>query len=223
MRTLKASILALGLTAGFASTASAQLNFDDITAAPFAHVSNYGGLNFTNAHVNNPIGWFGSPAVAGGFYTARSSGTHVMANTGGWALTMSGPSAFNLAGGNFAAAWMTGLNLNAAGYLNGNLVYNQNYSLNWNTAQYLGLNMYNVDAVVFTSSGGTPGAGFPQGVNHSFVMDDLTFATSIRELPGEELGASTVVPEPMSMSLVGFGLLALGGVQARRRRKVATV
>lgn len=223
MRTLKASILALGLSAGLASSASAQLSFDDITATPFSFVSTYGGLNFNNAHVNNPLAWYGSPAAAGGFYTALSSGSYVMANNGGNALTLSSASAFNLAGGNFAAAWMTGLNLNAAGYLNGNQVYNQNFNLDWNVSQFLALNMNGVDQVVFTSTGGTPGAGFPNGVNHSFVMDDLSFSSGIRGLSSTDEVSVSVVPEPMSMSLVGFGLLALGGVQARRRRKVAAI
>ncbi len=220
MRTLKASILALGLTAGFASTASAQLSFDDVTATPFSMVSTYGGFNWSNSFVIDPTVYFGGSGNAGGFHTAMQSPSWVMGNAGGLAMTISRASAFNLSGGTFAAAWKSGLTLNAVGYLNGLQMYNQNYSLNWDVSQFLALNMSGVDQVVFTSSGGTDAPGFP-GRNYSFAMDDLAFSNAIPSIGGDQ-GAVSVVPEPMTMSLVGFGLLALGGVHARRRRKVAT-
>ena len=221
MRSLKASIIALGLTAGFASTASAQLSFDDASTNPFEWVSSYGGMSWNNAFVIDGAYYFGSAAAAGGFNTAMGSPRFVMGNGGGNALTISSASKFNLGGGKFAAAWKSGLTLNAAGYLNGVQTYNKSFNLDWDGAQFLALNMNGIDQVVFTSTGGTDAPGFA-GRNSSFAMDDLDFSTSVSTI-GEEQAAVAVVPEPMTMSLVGFGLLALGGVHARRRRASAAV
>lgn len=221
MRTLKASIIALGLTAGFASTASAQLSFDDASSAPFEWVTNYGGMSWNNAFVIDPDFYFGSAAGAGGFHTALGSGRYVMGNGGGNALTLTSNSLFNMNGARFAAAWRNGLTLNAAGFLNGVQTYNQSYSLNWDGAQFLALNMSGVDKVVFTSTGGTAAPEYP-GRNASFAMDDLSFDNNIKSI-GEQQASVAVVPEPMTMSLVGFGMLALGGVHARRRRATRAV
>lgn len=217
MRTLKLSILSLGLVAGFASTASAQIHFDDITAAPVGMVSSYAGYNWTNAFVISPLGYFGSPSVAGGFYSALQSNNHVMSNAGAAPLSISKGSAFDLTGGYFAATWTNGLTLNAKGFNNGVQLYDKTFNISWTQAQYLNLDMNGVDNVVFTNSGGTVDASFNSGSNNGFAFDDLDIAAST----SGRVSVDTVVPEPMTMSLVGFGLLAVGGFQARRRRATA--
>ena len=221
MRMLKLSILSLGLVAGFASTASAQVHFDDVTAAPFGMVSNYAGFSWGNAFVINPTGYFGSSNAAGGFYTAQQSASHVMSNAGAAPLSISKTSGFNLAGGYFAATWTNGLTLNAKGYNNGMEIYNKSFNVSWSQGQYLNLDMYNVDNVVFTNSGGTVDGKFDPNSNHGFAFDDLDLAVASQGLQESGAGIDTVVPEPMTMSLVGFGLLAVGGVNARRRRNTA--
>lgn len=221
MRTLKLSILSLGLAAGFASTASAQLQFDDATSAPIAMVSNYGGFTFGNAFVINSLGYWGSSAAAGGYSTALQSGSYVMSNAGASPLSISKAGGFNLTGGYFASTWTNGLTLNAKGYNNGTQVYDKTFNLNWTTAQYLDLGMFNVDNVVFSNSGGTVDKLFDQGSNNGFAFDDLDMSVSIERIQEQAVGVDTVVPEPMTMSLVGFGLLAVGGVSARRRRATA--
>src|SRR5665647_1540424 len=144
MRTLKASLLSLGLVAALTSSAAAQtVGFDDVTAAPFGWVTNgYAGLNWDNAFAINPIGWYGSAAAAGGFGSALQSGSFVMGNGGGNALTISGGSSFNLLGGTFASAWRKGMTVNAVGSVGGSTVYNQSFLVDWDNANYVGLNMY---------------------------------------------------------------------------------
>lgn len=125
---------------------------------------------------------------------------------------------FNLLGGTFAAGWTNGLNLNVKGYFGGNLMYDQNYTLNWSSASHIGLNMFGIDNVVFSSSGGTPDAIFGAGPNQSFAADNLEFSEGKGHTEYEGNVGVAVVPEPMTVSLMATGLLILGGVTARRRR-----
>lgn len=218
MRSLKLSLLSLSLVAGLSSTAAAQqVNFDDLPGYLAMISSPYAGFTWNNAFVMNPGVVYGLPN-AGGFATALSSGERVMGNAGGQAMSISG-STFNLLGGTFAAGWTNGLNLNVKGYSAGNLMYDQNYSLNWSVASNLGLNMFGVDNVVFSSSGGTVDGVFGAGPNQSFAADNLEFSQGKAHffLEGGDVGIA-VVPEPMTVSLMAAGLLVLGGAQARRRR-----
>ena len=134
-------------------------------------------------------------------------------------MSISG-STFNLLSGTFAAGWRTGLTLNVKGFSGGNQLYDQNYSLNWYTASNLELNLFGVDNVVFSSSGGTLDAMFDPGSNHGFAADNLEFGqnSSFRVQQEGDIGIA-VVPEPMTVSLMAAGLLVLGGAQVRRRRK----
>ncbi|MEP6835802.1 MAG: PEP-CTERM sorting domain-containing protein [Gemmatimonas sp.] len=212
MRSIKLSIAALSLLVGLSSTASAQqVNFED-AGTYFGFLSNgYAGHDWSNAFVVDPFIVLGS--APSGLATVVS-GTHVVLNGGGQAMSISGGT-FNLLGGNFAAAWTNGLNLNVKGFSAGNLLYNQNYSLDWSSAQSLALNLFGVDNVVFSSSGGTRDQLFPDGSNQSFVADNLEFSAG--SFVAQEVGVN-VVPEPMTVSLMAAGLLILGGVQSRRRR-----
>ena len=225
MRTLKASLLSVGLIAALTSSAAAQqVGFDDVTSNPMGTVPNgYAGLNWTNAWVVSPLGWFGTQAAAGGFYTAQQSASYVLFNPAAANLGISGAASFNLLGGTFAAAWRNGLSVTATGYSGSTQLYSQTFQLNWNAAQWINLGMYGVDNVVFSSTGGTVDPRFEAGNNTSFAVDNLLFGVDEKYI-GQERDFSVreaVVPEPMTMSLVGFGLLAVAGLNARRRR-VAT-
>lgn len=221
MRTLKLSILSLGLVAGFASSASAQVKFDDVISTDFSMVSDYAGYSWGNAFALNSLGYWGSPASAGGFYTALHSGSYVMSNAGASPLSISKSTGFNLTGGYFASNWTNGLTLTAKGYNNGVELYNKSFQLNWSQAQYLNLDMYNVDNVVFSNVGGTVDPSFALGSNNGFAFDDLDMSAPSGRISDPGVGIDTVVPEPMTMSLVGFGLLAVGGLKARRRHALA--
>ncbi|MEO7362819.1 MAG: PEP-CTERM sorting domain-containing protein [Gemmatimonadaceae bacterium] len=220
MRTLKLSILSLGLVAGMASSASAQVGFDDLTGAPFAMVPNgYATLGWNNAYIIDGTAYFGSAAAAGGFNSALVSGSYVMGNYAARPLTLSRGTSFNLLSGTFAAAWKDDLNLNVKGFANGLETYNKDFKIDWNMGSFLNLDLYDVDAVTFTSSGGVDGQPFLGLTNDSFAMDDLSFENGSR-IASQSIMVESVVPEPVTMSLVGFGLFAVG-VASRRRRAAA--
>lgn len=214
MRTLKLSIISLGLFAGISTTAAAQQVTFEGTGGFLA--SNYEGFNWANAYVENPFVGYGVLPTG---MTTVASGTNVLLNGGGQALTISSASQFNLNSGSFGAAWTNGLTMNVKGYNGGALLYDKSFSLNWNVAQNLSLNLLGVDNVVFSSFGGTVDPSFVWDSNQSFVADNLNFGENGYGVSVEEgnFGVS-VVPEPMTVSLMAAGLLVLGGVQSRRRR-----
>ncbi|MGV3708480.1 MAG: PEP-CTERM sorting domain-containing protein [Gemmatimonas sp.] len=222
MRSLKLSLLSLSLVAGLSTSAAAQtLTFDEPAINLGWMPAGYGGFTWSNAFIMNPGAVYGIPA-AGGFGTALSSGTRVLGNGGGNVMSISGTN-FNLLSGVFAAAWTNGLNLNVQGFFGGNKLYDSNYTLNWGTASNLQLNLFGVDNVVFTSTGGTVDQAFPWDSNQSFAADNLTFGEAPAKMiiiEDPNVGIN-VVPEPMTVSLMAAGLLALGGVQIRRRRAVS--
>ena len=226
MRSLKLSVLSLGLVAGVSSTAAAQqVNFDDLTGFLTTIESPYAGFNWSNAFTMNVPVVYGAGVAAGGFGTALSSGNHVVLNGGGNALGLSG-STFNLLSGTFAAAWTNGLNLNVKGFSGGIQLYNRNYTLDWFTSSNLQLGLFGVDNVIFSSSGGSVGEGFVWDSNQSFAADNLEFGARFVSkrfvFEDGDIGSLAVVPEPLTVSLMAAGLLVLGGVQTRRRRAAAT-
>ncbi|MEP6779553.1 MAG: PEP-CTERM sorting domain-containing protein [Gemmatimonadaceae bacterium] len=224
MRTFKASLLSLGLVAAVSSSLAAQqVGFDDVTSASFGFLSNgYQGFNWSNAYVMDGVSWFGSAAAAGGYSAGLKSGKYVMSNGGAQALAISSVSSFNLLSGYFAAGWTNGLTVTAIGYQGANTLYNKSFVVNWNASSLVNLDMYGIDRVVFTNSGGTVDGRFNAGSNQSFVVDNMTFSQGEQapvELPS--VAPQSVVPEPMTLGLVGFGLLAVAGLKTRRKSVTA--
>ena len=116
-------------------------------------------------------------------------------------IVLSNPSAgvsFDLAGGNFTAAWREGLQVRVRAFVgfDNEEIYDQTFTIN-SDASYLDLGIAGASMVTFETYGGTS-AGFI-GDGSNFIMDDIDL---------------TVVPAPSVITTV-----LLAGVFRRRRRE----
>lgn len=75
------------------------------------------------------------------------------------------------------AAYNDNVKLEAKGYINGTLVYDQTNTLSATVATFIQYNFYGVERVDFSSSGGTPHGGYLGGSGPYFAFDDVTVTT----------------------------------------------
>lgn len=195
------SLLALsGLwTAGPAQAQTTVLDFEGMDGcAHEAVTAGYGGFSWSNFFVVSSECDDVSAGVA--------SGTNASFN--GWGdLSLVRGGFFNFNSANFAS-WGTGIEngetggpmfpgdpfaMTIAGYRNGTMVYSQMLNLTAET-QLFQLNWLQIDKVAFIPN---------DDVQGWFLLDDMS---------------TTVAPEPLSMLLLGSGLVGVAGVGRRRRR-----
>ncbi len=150
--------------------------FGLLTSSGFATVINFedafidGGLPIANPYYgliwNNfdplPTSLMPTPS---GYTAALLSGNTIVFNGNGGDGGIAGPATissgiFNLNAGYFASAWLDNLQLQVAGFFNGSLMYSNTYTLSATTGTMINFNYQGVDTVIFSSSGGTPHAGF---------------------------------------------------------------
>jgi hypothetical protein len=198
-----ATLLALtaGIALAMAAPASAQITFDDLDHVE-AIPNGYGGLNWSNFSAHD-----GSGAPGSGYNTGRVSSPNVAFNLNANPAELSSLNPFMLNSGYFTAAWNNGLTLNVYGYLDGSQSFFESFILNTTGPSLLTFN-WEVDRVRFVSSGGVnQGLG---GAGAHFAMDNLTINA-----------AQSVVPEPMSMVLLGTGLAGVAVIRRRKREMIA--
>lgn len=190
--------LATAMFAGSMTCAMATtITFDDI--APGAIANGYEGFDWTNFSAHNAL------PLTSGYRYAPVSGTQTAFNPFGAPATMASSTAFTLNNAFFTAAWRDGLNIHAEASGNGTN-YSMDFTVNATAPSNVVFNWANINSVTFSSSGGTPHAGY-SGTGVHFAVDSITV---------------NAVPEPETYAMMLAGLAALTAV-ARRRKTVHPV
>jgi hypothetical protein len=207
---MRTAVRTAALAASLALTAGAvqaqTLTFEELPTGPAGGqvlpvTSGYGGLTWSNMYVLD-----GSTYLypTSGFRTGLVSGTNVAFNGSGFPAAVSSGAAFVLNSGYFTAGFRNDLLLSIVGSLGGAQVFAQSYTLSISGPSLINFGGVQVDRVDFSTSGGVDAVGGVRDARH-FALDNLT------------INASTV-PEPGTWALLATGLLAVGGIAARRKR-----
>jgi hypothetical protein len=166
------------------------LTFDDLLGWPWPNP--YNGLNWINFLPENVPTLIAEGFSPSGYQAGLVSGPNVVYNAGGNPASISRSAAFDFDSAYMTAAIMDNLQLEVKGYLNGNLKYDNTYTLSATSPTLIHFNCLGVDTVNLISSGGTP-HGYPNfAPGGQFAMDNLTVNLS-------------PVPEPGAVSLLMLG------------------
>lgn len=187
-----AAVAASILTAAPAS--ATVLDFEGVTQLSCCETmpNGYGGLDWQNFYIikdtNHPGTGYQRGVISGEFAGFNGNGLP--------ASITATADAFSFDGGWFTSAWYEGNELVIEGFSDGDAVadYSLTVTLNTQTPLFLDVNWTGLQRLRFTSS------------RDHFAVDDLR----INE------GVATEVPEPLTIGLLGMGLLGVAG--ARRRK-----
>jgi len=170
---LCANILAYG-------NANPQCTFDDLpdtTTGASMSLSGYHLYFWNNFGYVDGVNFYLNPS---GYAASVVSTSNVVYNGGGdpASITSENTNHFNFISAELTAAWNDNLQLEAQGYVDGILTYDQTYTLSATAPTLIVFNYLGVTKVNFISSGGTPHAGYSGGGTH-FAMDNVTIGAVV--------------------------------------------
>jgi len=198
------SFLVVGLVLGLSTVSGATvLTFDDLTTGSTMIIPNgYGGFNWSDMGALNGVTYSSGNS---GYNNGRVSGSYVAYNRYANVGSVTRATTFDFNGAYFTGAWRDGLNLRVAGYLGASFVYGKSFTVDSTSPTWVDFNFSGIDRLTLTSAGGTenPNLG---GSGAHFAMDNFTFNEK----------RQNAVPEPASMTLLGFGVLGLLGLRKRK-------
>lgn len=200
-----AIVLSIGLTAflviAMPAAATTVVDFDDAIADPITwHMpTGYAGFSWSSKWGVMSGGYYGdSPS---GYANGTVSGDYVAFNSMGMPVEISRDTPFAFVGAYFTAAWRDGLQIDVEGYLAGELLYGETFTVSTQSPTWVLFDWGHTDQIVFSSSGGTPVGWRLSGTQ--FVMDNLT------------VGAAHA-PAPGAFLMVGLGAGVTGWLRRRR-------
>ena len=186
-------------------TATQTLTFDGLATNIEPLPESYGGLTWETMWAINPGGGDLELPAESGYFNGIVSGDSVAFNADGAPATILGATPFTFNSAYFTAAWHTGLNLSIIAYSGNTAAFSATLTLNPSAPSLFAPNWSGIDRLSFVSSGGQ--SGVPGWGGTQFALDNFTFA-------------STPVPEPSTLVLLGTSLLAALALRGRRRDKV---
>lgn len=130
-----------------------------------------------------------------GFSAGTVSSPNVGYNAYGLDAAFWSEDRFDLTSLYLTAGWMDGLEVRIQGFRDGDAVYDRTEVLNTATPAFLLLQWYDLEAVLFTPSGGTSEPN-QAGWGTHFAIDDILF------------NANPPIPEPSTWGLAGASALA---------------
>jgi hypothetical protein len=233
IRSMFGLLAAAGLVAGTQRPvgASTLLTFENTNTTAEQPLTNYGGLLWQNVQTMNTDWWVSTNNPINGYVAGAVSPPTVAwvpalgtSNTAVATISSATPFAFESA--SLTSAWNDNLQLQAIGYLNGQIVGSQSVTLNPSAPTMVNFNFPQVDTVRLAASGGTYDPAFPSPPNvlpasippsPQFVIDNVTIDQPgvTPEPPPVQPPVQAPVPEPSCLAIAG---LLIAGWWFHRKR-----